>query len=239
MVPKGTITEHYADYYGNPELGHWRELGARDKAANVEVAWRATQETVQPAIADIGCGDGTVIQALFLRGVGANAAGYDVSPSGVACARNRPYRMPAQFEVFDGKAIPAADKIFDLVILSHVIEHVEDPRGLLYEAKRIGRYVFVEVPLECHIRAPRNFRWTDLGHINSYNSLLIRHLIQSTGMQVIHERQVCPSRAVMTSYGSWAISNGKWAVKRSLLALLPVIATRVFTYHSCLIAKSS
>jgi hypothetical protein len=125
------------------------------------------------------------------------------------------------------------------VILSHVIEHVEDPRGLLYEAKRIGRYVFVEVPLEFHVRTPRDFRWTDLGHINMYNPKLIRQLIQSTCLQVVYQRQVCPSHAVMTAYGNRAIANCKWAIKQGLLTLLPPVATRLFTYHSCLLARSS
>ncbi len=238
MLPQQTIIEHYADYYGDPELARWREVGAREKASHVEAAWLATKESRAPSIADIGCGDGAVIQQLFLHGFGANAVGYEVSPSGVECARQRSYKMPAQFEVFDGGKIPVADKAFDLVILSHVIEHVEDPRGLLYEAKRIARYVFVEVPLDLNVRTPHNFLWTDLGHINLYNPLLIRHLVQSTGMQVVQQRQVCPDHALATFHGSRISSNCKWAIKRGLLAFLPSTATRLFTYHSYLIAQA-
>jgi SAM-dependent methyltransferase len=238
MLPQGTIIEHYADYYGDPELARWREVGAAGKASHIEAAWQATRESGSPAITDIGCGDGAVIQQLFLHGFGARAVGYEVSPSGVVCARLRQYKMPAQFEGFDGRRIPAADKAFDLVILSHVIEHVEDPRGLLYEAKRIGRFVFVEVPLDLNIRTPWDFRWNDVGHINLYNPILIRHLVQSTGMQVIQQRQVCPDHAVSTFHGSRVTSNCKWAVKRGLLAFLPSVATRLFTYHSYIMART-
>jgi methylase of polypeptide subunit release factors len=114
MSPNQTIIEHYADYYGSPELAQWRELGARDKSSNIETAWLAIQANARPTIADIGCGDGAVIQALLSSGFGASATGYEVSPSGVACANERTYNGAVQFEVFDGQIIPASDKSFDL-----------------------------------------------------------------------------------------------------------------------------
>ena len=62
----------------------------------------------------------------------------------------RAKNIPGLFDckVFDGYTIPYDDNAFDLVVLSHVVEHVEHPRKLLYEAKRVARYVFIEVPLE-------------------------------------------------------------------------------------------
>ena len=46
-----------------------------------------------------------------------------------------------------GEALPFADKSFDFVITSHVIEHFFDPIGALLEWKRVARkYIFVIAP---------------------------------------------------------------------------------------------
>ena len=57
--------------------------------------------------------------------------------------------------VFDGERVPADDGAFDLVLLSHVLEHVPDPEALLREAARVSRAVLLEVPLEANLSARR------------------------------------------------------------------------------------
>jgi SAM-dependent methyltransferase len=42
--------------------------------------------------------------------------------------------------------LPFDDKCFDFVYCSHVLEHVDDPQGLLLEMSRIGKAGFVVVP---------------------------------------------------------------------------------------------
>jgi hypothetical protein len=43
-------------------------------------------------------------------------------------------RNLAEARTYDGYRIPYGDKRFDLAVLSHVVEHLEHPRLLLYEA---------------------------------------------------------------------------------------------------------
>ncbi len=117
-------------------------------------------------------------------------------------------------------------------------EHVEEPRTLLRETKRVAMYVFVEVPLELNARTCRDFRWTNVGHINLYNSLLIRWLVQSTGLRVLAEKVTCPSRAVFAFQRPALQSILHWALKAMFLRVVPQIACRLFTYHGCLLATS-
>lgn len=229
----GDPVGHYADYYSD-QIRHWRALGAIDKAANVICLWR---DPIYPSrIVDIGCGEGSLIQRLAELGFGDEFVGLEISPSALTMAGQLSYARPTSFVPFDGSRLPADDKSFDLAILSHVVEHVQDPRSLLIEARRVARNVFVEVPLELNLRTPSHFRWTELGHINLYNALLLRHLCESSGLNVIAERVMCPSRKVF-EFRSGRMGTIKWAIKRSSLLVEP-LATHMFTYHGAVLARA-
>jgi SAM-dependent methyltransferase len=223
-----SLNRHYASFYEGDDKSAWRELGARDKARSVE-------QLVEPPvsrIADIGCGDGSVIAALRLPVFAATQfTGYDVSPSAIEAARRRRYRSPVGFEVFDGERIPCDDNAFDVAILSHVLEHVADPRGLLLEGVRVAPRVLIEVPLELHLRTPR-FRWDDTGHINVFNRRSIRHFVESCGLVLWRERIYCPSRKVHAFRGGRS-GEVHWALKA---AALHVGGSAIFTYHYAVLA---
>lgn len=225
------LTAHYAHYYADP-IRRWRALGAIDKAANVVRLW---QHGSIRRVADIGCGEGSVIQCLSGLGYGEEFVGFEISHSALEMAEQLSYDRPTSFVSYDGSKLPAEDESFDLAILSHVIEHVEEPRSLLFEARRVARYVFVEVPLELNLRTSSHFEWTDVGHINLYNPLLLRHLCQSTGLHIIAEQVTCPSREIF-EFHSGRIGATKWAIKRGLLFVKP-IATRLFTYNGSVLAR--
>ena len=48
----------------------------------------------------------------------------------------------------DGQFLPFADRAFDYVICSHVLEHVEDPAQLIAELERVARRGYIETPAE-------------------------------------------------------------------------------------------
>lgn len=229
----------YDEYYGSDHLAHWRELCARDKAANIVVLWRGTRSEASCTVADVGCGDGAVIQELSRQGFGRSFVGFEISRSGLEYARQRRYEKPASFVMFDGTHIPAPDKSFDVVLLTHVLEHVESPRGLLREAARIARYVIAEVPLELHARTSPDFHLNDVGHNHLFNPLLLRHLFQSLGLTVLDEQITCPSRAVFTFHRPVPAATLDWAAKTALLKIVPRLAPRLWTYHGSLIASST
>ena len=41
-------------------------------------------------------------------------------------------------KLFDGARVPYPDNSFDLAYMSHVVEHLEHPRQLIYEAARVA-----------------------------------------------------------------------------------------------------
>jgi SAM-dependent methyltransferase len=226
------LATHYADYYADP-IRRWRALGAIDKATNVVRLWRDGAQVGR--VADIGCGEGSVIQCLAELGFGKEFVGFEISDSALGMARQLSYARPTSFVSFEGTRLPVDDRSFDLAILSHVIEHVEDPRALLFEARRVARSVFVEAPLELNFRTPSHFEWTDVGHINLYNPLLLRHLCESCGLRIVAEQVTCPSRRIF-EFQSGRMGVAKWAIKRGLLILKP-LATLLVTYNGSVLAR--
>lgn len=45
-----------------------------------------------------------------------------------------------------GESLPFADKTFDFVIASHVLEHSDDPKKFLDELQRVGKAGYIETP---------------------------------------------------------------------------------------------
>ena len=230
--PRNTdIRRHYEHTFASvsPE---WRRLGAIDKARNV-LSLCGSYDFAN--VVEIGAGDGAILEQLSRHGFAHSYTALEISKSAVDAIRDRNIGGLKEAVLFDGYSIPFEDGAFDLAILSHVIEHVEHPRLLLQEVTRIVRAnkgaVFVEVPTELTLRAGRNFRWTDTGHINIYSPLTIRHLLQSTHFNVVSERLTNPSYAVHRfTHGS--LHGGlRFFVRSFALRAMPVLANRVFTYH--------
>ena len=239
MTTNASLSNHYASYYING-ASDWRNVTARAKAANIVRLWQSTSQTRPGTAVEIGCGDGAVLARLDEIGFADAYVGAELSESALDLARKRELRAPVRWTEVARGSKELADQSVDLVVLSHVVEHAADPRGLIAEAARIGRAVFVEVPLEHHWRSPRNWRWQSLGHINFYTPNTLRWLVESAiapdRLNVIAEQVTSVDLDALTfqngRVGGWL----RWIVKRSLLALLPWLAIRLFTYHGSILA---
>jgi len=212
----------------------WYRLGAIDKAANVV---RLCSGLPHAAVLDVGAGEGSFLSRLAQLGFGERHTAIDVSPTGIEAIRSRKLPSLVECRRFDGEHIPYADAQFDLAILSHVVEHVEHPRKLLYEAARVARHVFVEVPLEHNLRLPRDFVRDDLGHINAYTATSVRRLLQSCDLEVLEQIVVNRSRATYAYHGDRLAGLKYWSKELALRAA-PRLATAIWTYHSALVCRS-
>lgn len=226
------VGSHYDQYYDGPS--QWRRAGAVDKARNIV---RLCDGLPVRSLVEIGAGEGSILQRLSEVSFARELYALEISASGVAAIEDREIPGLKECLRFNGGEIPYDDDRFDLAVLSHVIEHVEHPRALLYEAMRVARYVFVEVPLEDTARLPRDFVPDDVGHINFYSPRTIRRLLQSCGLRVLRQETTNPSReAYVLRMGRRGIPV--YYLKEYLLRLFPRVATRVFTYHASLICES-
>lgn len=236
MKPSDRVSGLYTNMYANGVERSWRDAGAVDKANNIVRIWAEAGLAPHPRVIELGCGEGAIAEVLAHRGFLGTYSGYDLSESGIVEARDR--AVPgASFNVVEGEKIPVEEDSADVVILSHVVEHLEHPRALLYEARRIARYVIVEVPLELNARLPRDYVWNDLGHINKYSATSLRQLVQTCDLKVIAEFTSNPSKSVACFSGASRKRQTEWRVKELALAIAPRAARSLFTYHETLLAQ--
>ncbi|MEW5828207.1 MAG: class I SAM-dependent methyltransferase [Chloroflexota bacterium] len=228
------LKTNYAAYYAEGD-SEWRRLGAVDKAANIVSLCQALPHAT---LLEIGAGEGSILKRLSELGFGEELYALEISPSGVETIQNKNIPRLVECRLFDGYDIPYDGRRFDLAVLSHVIEHVEYPRKLLYEAARVAHYVFVEVPLDDTLRLKPDFVFDRVGHINFYSPVTFRRLVQTCNLEILRQTITNPSRAVHRyRYGRKGVIH--YHIREILLRVLPGVATRIFTYHSSLVCHEA
>jgi len=227
------IQSHYDDYYTAERLSEWRRLGAIGKAENIVALCKPFPHS---SIVDIGCGDGAVLKALEALNFGDSVYGLEISRSGLEALQQKGVENLVDARKFDGYNIPYPDDHFDLAVLSHVVEHVENPRQLITEAARVARILFVEVPLEHTLRLSLDYRRDKTGHINFYEKKTIRRLVQTCGLEVLEQKITDTSPDLLVhQYGQ--IGYMRHFARRLGLILLPWLAQHFFVYHSALVCR--
>jgi ubiquinone/menaquinone biosynthesis C-methylase UbiE len=172
--------ERYSD-----ESAEWRELCGKYKAENIIKVCGNNRFT---KVLECGAGEGSILKHLDESGVFPELHAIEISDTGVTQIEKRNLARLKSAKKFDGYEIPYSDKEFDLVYCSHVIEHVEHPRLLLREIKRVSHFQVFEIPLDYSIGVDRKFEhYLSFGHINIYTPSLFKFLINSEGFEILNE----------------------------------------------------
>lgn len=234
MSVSGHLHSHYQGFYAGGKDSEWRRLGAIDKSSNVARTWHSRSD-YRPRVVEIGCGNGAIAARLAELDFFDTYCGFDISESGISHAMSR--GIPGAKFAVCGASIPLEDDSADVVIMSHVIEHLEHPRELLKEARRIAKVLIAEVPLEENRGLATDYDWNPVGHINKYSKKTIRQLIQTCQYDVLGQFTTNPSRALAEFKQPGLRSTMKWGTKQLALRIAPDVARSQFTYHETLLAE--
>jgi len=179
-----TLKSAYDELYTD-EMTEWRELGGKYKAENIMEVCRGKTFA---KVLECGAGEGSILQFLDGSDIASELYALEISDSGIAQIKKRNLTKLSEVRSFNGYDIPYADKMFDMVCCSHVIEHVEHPRLLLRELKRISEYQVFEIPLDYTIDADKEIdRFLSYGHINIYTPTTFRFLLKSEGYEIVSD----------------------------------------------------
>lgn len=166
----------------------WRMLGARGKADHVMAL--CGRHGIKPkSVLEVGAGDGSILRCLSEGNFCEQLYGLEISQSGVDVIHQQKIPGLVSCRIFDGYRIPFEDGFFDVLVLSHVLEHVEYERALLRELKRVSKYQVIEIPMDCnslgnevyHLLGP------SYGHINAHTPASLRFLLATEGYKVVDD----------------------------------------------------
>jgi ubiquinone/menaquinone biosynthesis C-methylase UbiE len=169
----------YDEYYNKPAW--WFRLRYDTQVKKKTVLWLLRVAGISrrdQRVLEIGFGSGVV---LFSFDQSCEISGVEVSRSAVARARARAKHLGftnVDFREVHNDTLPFADGAFDIVIASHVLEHVADDIRLLSEVHRVlndGGVAIILVPI--------NERYVDPKHLRTYDQAQLVEKLTTTGLQ--------------------------------------------------------
>ncbi len=223
----GRFNAHYEGEYDAGAIMR-RRVAAKDKVANLKALLGARKVS---SVLEIGCGTGAVLAEIKRSGIGTDHVGIDVTDAAEHLDEGA---RDLNLSTYDGVTIPYPDQSFDLVVASHVVEHVDHPRGFLREAARVAKgFIYVEVPCEARGRMPRAIVQESIntGHINIYSPESFMVLLQTAGLNIVDFKLFDHSMELLSLGRSPLMARAQKIVRNSALAIAPITASRFFCYH--------
>lgn len=219
MEISDSLKKAYDEQY-NEAMKVWRELGAKEKALNII---ELTQNESFDKIIEVGSGDGSILMWLDKWNFNRNIYCVEISTSGIQQIRNRELGSVVEIKHFSGYDIPYPNDFFDLVICSHVVEHVEFPRLLLREIKRISKKQVFEIPIDFSLTVDKKIdHFLSYGHINIYTPFLFRFLLKSEGFEIIRDKKGFYSKEDMKyQYGNNKVKMLMFSFKKLIFKIIP------------------
>jgi SAM-dependent methyltransferase len=171
------------------------------------------------SLLDVGCGRGD-LASNFAR-AGWSASGLDISPAAVEAARE----VGVDAQVGTIETAPFQDARFDLVIMSHSLEHMSDPAGALTHARRLlrdGGTLIVAVPnWDSWQRRRFGANWTPLDvprHLTHFSPKALHRAARRVGFTKGRTRNYPTGIGLPLSV--WFAAGGGTLVGRRQMALL-------------------
>lgn len=179
------VKSAYDNFYTQSDVA-WRMLGAKYKAQNIV---DVCKDIKAEKVLEVGAGDGSILHYLNEWNFAPQLYALEIADTGVEIIKNRHLKNLVSVMPFDGYKIPFEDDAFDLVILAHVLEHVEHERILLRELKRVAKFIVIEVPKDYRFGVDKRMKhFLDYGHINMYTPTSLRFLLQSEGLEIVTDK---------------------------------------------------
>jgi len=221
MKVSNNIKESYSNQY-DISMIEWRKKAAYYKAKNIVELSRNIQFD---SVLEVGSGEGSILYWLSQMGLSNNLNGLEISESGIELTKSKQIEHLRSIQLFDGYKIPFDDDTFDLLICSHVMEHVEYERVLLREIKRVSKYQIFEVPIDFSFYVDKKVNYfLSYGHINIYTPALFRFLLKSEKFQLktdkcnLYEKEVLKHLFSSNKTGFYIIK-----IKHFILKMFPYL----------------
>ncbi len=141
-------------------------------------------------VLDLGCGHGDI--SYLLAQAGHEVVGIDHASEHIASAVKNYQHEGLSFECRDAAEYLRANKIkFDALVLSHVLEHLDDPIGFIRTFSGFFRHIFIEVPdFDCsylngyRLNAGAKLVFSDSDHVIEFDRDELLRTVKEAGLVV-------------------------------------------------------
>ncbi len=193
-----TGRDHYRSIYQQTleAEAEWLRAGAAGKADSIGFFLR--ERNIRPeSLLELGCGTGALITECQRRDYAQRYSSVDYSPEAISyLSSHSPGIQSLAADITSDDFAPAES--YDVVILSHVLEHLEDPGAFLRSVQRINfSWLVLEVPLEdlffSRVKSLLRDRTQNLaGHVQFYTAASFDQLVTGSGLEILGRRTYVP-----------------------------------------------
>jgi SAM-dependent methyltransferase len=235
--------QNYREAIKDPSFLLWRKKGARYKADNILAVCRGFPIE---SIIEVGCGTGAVLRELMNRGFARTYSGTDISATALTAAQ---IELGSEYQggfVADAENLPLPTKSFSVAILSHVLEHLNQPSRAAQEASRIAEFIVAEVPTEKVLTnwIRRKMLGRDYssieeaGHVQFWSpQSFVQFLRRDCGFEILALQRAKISKEE-DLFGKKGMEKLKPIAKHALQSILPSLVLRwVFTTHTTVLCR--
>jgi SAM-dependent methyltransferase len=216
----------------------WLSFGAVQKANSVEMLLRRNAIQVRKMI-ELGAGTGAAIKECQRRKLAQEYAALDYSAAASGLLKETAPGIDVFTADIRSSDLPVRGH-FDVVIVSHVIEHLEEPKSFLEALDGLSwDYLIAEVPLEKlpveTIKRPirRVPPAMASGHVQFFNATSFDRLIESSGMTIVDRRRYVPvmsAEAVRFMCAHHGHSRSRRSLSFLTARYLPIVAQPLWSF---------
>ncbi|TDE17243.1 class I SAM-dependent methyltransferase [Dyadobacter psychrotolerans] len=231
------IKESYSAQYDADSV-QWRNTGAKYKAENIVAL---AKHINFKNVLEVGAGEGSILNWLSKWNFSTDLNCVEISESGIELIKSKNIANLKDILLFDGYRIPYADDHFDLVICSHVLEHVEHERILLREIKRVSKHQIFEVPIDFSFYVDKKLKhFLGYGHINIYTPSLFRFLLKSENFEVKKDiSYLYPDEVLLPTFKNYKMGFYLTKIKHFILRMFPYLLGIKPNSYAVLTSKSN
>jgi SAM-dependent methyltransferase len=144
----------------------------------------------QHNVLDLGCARGEItwIVAEYVEKV----VGIDHTKELIEIAIRDNFRPNITYIVGDALEYLQKEQNFDVLILSHILEHIDNPKKFLLDFNKYFKYIYIEVPdfdrsfLNIYrVDQKRELVWTDLDHVSEFDRQDLKDILNECNLLVI------------------------------------------------------
>jgi SAM-dependent methyltransferase len=141
-------------------------------------------------VLDLGCNNG--FMADYISKKAKVVVGVDYDEKLIASARSTYTNTNLSFECVEAhEYLSKVTKKFDVLVLSHILEHLDNPFGFLKRFKSFFDYIYIEVPdfdkslLNLYRKQlGLSLIYTDSDHVSEFDRLEMADLLEKSGLVV-------------------------------------------------------